>query len=410
MSAKSDSEHMAECSGCECREASTLRADDSMRLPRGWDRICGRLYCSECAKSWITRAHTVGVAEMVGHSRKDMYSLLREAWDEVTSAANIALRIMFTHDPGPFVKDGKTKLAPLTAEVRKAVYDTCRAAVPQLRTGSLSDVLQRLWGVYQSQRWDILVRHRRAVPALRSPQPLPVRRQDWQLVRTEHQGRQCFGVRFPLGPLVRDERPVFRLALRTRADWDLFERLERDELDRRTLEILGPSPNRPGIIKAKVVYRKRRGERPAARGTLELTTAADSFLIAATAGTDPMRWHANHLRGRIAAHEQFLAEMADNSKHERRRPRRRRRDVRQAYAKRTARHADRVRTFMHTTAAQVAGLAQRRNVATVRAELTDRGYLPSFAWARFQEVLYQKLDERGIALLDVSKEGDADAA
>ena len=113
--------------------------------------------------------------------------------------------------------------------------------------------------------------------------------------------------------------------------------------------------------------------------------------------------NADHVVRRQAAHEAFRQRMAEDLKYERRWPKRKRVQMKEALEKRCEKNNRRLDSFIKETSAMAAGFALRQKVCHVAYDDAGTNYLPGFPWAALRLQLANKLAEHGIALKNVAK-------
>ncbi|MDP2623785.1 MAG: hypothetical protein Q8Q29_08310 [Actinomycetota bacterium] len=339
--------------------------------------------------STCTRALTVSIAPSDG-DWSAMRQLLNRMWDGVQRAANAGMR---EYVKGDTANGTEPRLPKLDGAISKAAYAAARAAAPDVPSGAVSDVMQRVRARYLHDRWKVVVSCRQSVPTYRRPLPYSVRRQNWSLTTTE----KGYGAVFAVGELRRDQRPEFGLILRTRRDREIVEAIAEGRYARRTLEILPPGWDRSGKIVAKLVYTMPRPEARGAAGLMPVRTGAESLLIA-TIGGEPFRWNGDELRELIEAYERRRQRMSEDWKFEGRCPSDHRRERRRAYGLAADKREDRVRTRLQQLAATVTGKARRHGFAGIAYDDRERSFVAPFPWAQFRSILAQRCEAVGLVM------------
>ena len=97
-------------------------------------------------------------------------------------------------------------------------------------------------------------------------------------------------------------------------------------------------------------------------------------------------------------HLRWLARMADDSKHERRKPKRRRQRALEDYNLRGAKFRNRTKSFVNETCSQIVGVASRNRVIKIIYDDKQQEYFPTFQWAMLRAQLAVKCDEAEIEL------------
>jgi hypothetical protein len=145
-----------------------------------------------------------------------------------------------------------------------------------------------------------------------------------------------------------------------------------------------------------VAWLPRTGAVAGAR-TLQLRTAKDHLWIAEVEGREPWILNADHVRRWQTEHRRYLNRISDDTKYEKRWPKRMRANIKEARARRCDKNHRRLQSFMQQTVASLAGYAQRQKVGEVIYDDGEAGYMESFPWFQLRERLKTKLDEVGIA-------------
>lgn len=167
------------------------------------------------------------------------------------------------------------------------------------------------------------------------------------------------------------------------------------------------------VTMVKAVLRAPRAERAGGENVLVVRTAKDHFLSCFLGdGEDNAVWVSNgdHVRRSVAAHRDFLARIALDTKHEKRLPRRKRRQIDDAVATRCHKQRNRVTTFVNQEVASIAGLCRRRRVGRVQYHDSERGYFASFPWAAFRARLVDVLSGLGVQVRCLGPAEQEDAA
>lgn len=354
----------------------------------------------------VTRAITTSITPADGITNDELWREMRQCWNAVQRAANAAMREYFAGDPAATetTTAGKVRLAKLDKEVSNKAYHAARAAAPELTSSPVSDICQRVRGRYLSDRWAVQVAAQKSVPTFRSPLPLSIRAQNWDMLTgTDEHGRETYLVRFPLAGRLRNDRPTLRLICRTGRDAALLKKIWSGEYKKATLEILAPGWVRKGAIRAKVVFSKPDNEPVEPSGVFNVSTGKDHLLIGHAEGRDEiMRWNADWLRSRIIAYETRRHRVSEDLKHERRAPKHRRRIWREDAGRSAEKHKNRVKTAIQQIAAQVVGRAKRCGCNVVELDNTDQSWIESFPWYQLKQELSRCCENNDVIFRDVS--------
>lgn len=353
----------------------------------------------------ITRAVTLSLYPLSGPTKAEMYKLLHRSWDLVQRAGNEAMRQYLIGDAARLVvgKSGKQTLDKIPGEVSNAAYHAARAVAPELPSGSVADICQRVRGKYMADRWAVRVAGRQSVPTFARPLPLSIRTQDWSLGKvTDEAGREHYAATFAVLGLRGKDRPTVGLCVRTKRDEAILKQILSGEWERRTLEILPAGWKRDGVVKVKVVYRRPKPEPEPSSGerVLVVRTGSPSLLTAETNGRG-FSWNARSLRGKLIAYGKRRQDRAVDRKHERRAPAARRRAQNADGAADAGKNRDRVTTELQWIASQVAGYAKRNGYGAVTLDTTDRSWLPQFPWYKLEQCVATACQNAGLAFATV---------
>lgn len=415
---------MIACDGCGGEQQARPSNNGTPKLPPTWKRVGSETLCKSCrAATWKTRAVTLGlyVPDTESQDRKAVWERLHQSWDAVGRAANAAMRTLVVGDPCEQkpTKNGRITLEKLPSGLANDAYHAARAASPALSSSPVADICQRVYGRYQHDRWAIQQSCRKSAPRFPGPLPLSIRTKDWQLVtRESDDGRVEYFVRFPLMDLLRDQRPICKLIIKTGRDAHLLQRIATDEWPRGTLEILCPGWDRKRKLKAKIVYQKRvsAGSETAEKvsaGTapMQLRTDVDRFWVGAAPDDErPRHWNLDWLRSKIRAYEMWRLRKSEDLKHERRIPKGRRGMYREDVGKRADKHASRVRTALQQVCAQVVGVARRSGCNVIEYNDAERGWCEKFPWHQVRMSLLCAVENVGLEVRFTGTDGDVSDA
>lgn len=369
------------CSKCS-------RSTEKDRLPPGWKRHRDEVWCRECwGRVYVMRAVEVAVASPVDSTWEELRAVLRDAWRDATRLANWAVQRMYAAEPAHDPEAKKVPKHPLPY-----LYQEARVVAPAVDPASTTSILQAVQRRYMARRMDI----RRAsisLPTVRFPMPLPIHNQSWRLERDDG-GRLM--VSFRLGGARR------RLYLRGGSEWRrqmaVIRQIESGELLAGELSIYQrpyvPGKNNPLMVKIAVWRAKKVNER---RGeTLYVRTGSPALWTYRVGDGEPRHLYADHLDRWITTYEQWRQRMAEDSKYEKRVPKSAQRGMQEARDRRARKHADRMNSFLHMSAAMLVGFARRNGVSRIEYDDTDRSRFASFPWAKMSLMVSQKAEESGI--------------
>lgn len=388
------------CAGCgDERPAKPTREGDA-KLPRGWRRTPDASpYCPTCWDArYVLRAITVPVAGPAEGSWEDLRDALRAAFEASTAAANVTIQALARADA--VRTPDLERLPPCPTPY---LYPVVREAVPGLDPQSATALIRAIEGKYRAIRYDVLWLRKAAWPTFRYPYPYPVHNQAWGL-SVSSGGDMLLSVRFQAqrrllrlrsGPHFRRQRRALELAIAGEAI--------RGEL---TLYEVGAHPgdhrsNGSGRsrLMAKMVLWLPKREAQAASGSMLVEGTPESFLVASIPGSG-VRWVLNgdRIRQQVVGYDRSRQRRAEDLKHEKRWPRRRREAFLRAGQEAATRQRHRLSSYCHEVSHMLAERARRAKVAEVVLDLSRARFVAPFPWHELVEKLRYKLEERSIVL------------
>lgn len=402
----------AVCTSCGLVQQTKPTKKGNPRLPRGWKEHMG-VWCRNCwRRNWRLRAITFRVAGPVDGEWSELRDALSECWRNAAAVANWAVRELSRAD---VVRTPEMdKLPPMPAVY---LYPGAREVAPEMDTASVVSLLQAVERKYRARRHDVVWLRKASPPSYRYPTPYPVHNQRWSahlgadeeaLITVPLAGRR-WTLRLAGGEAYYRQRAAFLQLMRGEAiqgELSLYQ-VSGSTGDHRT----GIGGRRQSRLMAKLVMwlPAPAPEADDRRGTLYVRTAPDSLLVYRINMDESRCLHADQARRWAAEHRQMLQRLSDDTKAEKRRPRRARRGIdarRQASARRYRRRMD---SLTHEATAMIAGYAQRRKVASVVYDDTDKSYVPDgFPWADLRTKLAYKLAGMHIPLEIASGEVEAE--
>lgn len=390
------------CSFCAASREGT-------RLPRGWKRLGDKTLCQDCLHArYVLRAVTFPVSGPIGAEWSELREALKKAWGQTTRLANWLLDQYYARDARR--TPDLEKLPKWTAPY---LYPEARSAMPDVPPTTIVAVDHSVAGKYRSQRYELLWLNRRTLANHRYPVPLPIGNQNWRPEWYRVNGEQSdplpavwcqvagtpFLLRLRGGKGFRRQLAGFRQLAAgeaIRGDLTLYRVPARSGSGGRT----GASEaGQRYDVMAKLVGWFPRAERikPDGERFLSLRTDADSLLYGVLQDREePWIVHADRARDWVHQHQRWLARMADDSKHERRKPKRRRKLALAAYDQRGAKYAARIKSFVQECCSWVVGFAARNGVTRVKYDDSEQGWCDGFPFAMLRERLAVKCDEAGI--------------
>ena len=385
-----------------CEQCRVIR-ESGNRLPRGWKRRDESVYCDKCWRAaYALRAITIpvvgpicagklGAKDSAPMEWPELRERLKASWIATTQASNWILRQLAVIDPG--LVGGKLAKMP-----RSYFYPELRKRWPALATCSVVSLDQAAQQKYRAARFDLAL-CQASLPTMRYPVPIPVHNATWSVWEDEG-GRLLLSfmlgegrvtVRLRGGPNYRRQLLGLRKIMRGEAvQGELaIYRVNANHADHRNGDTKGTR------VMAKMVAWLPKDE---ARGqtVAALHTGGDAFLtLYDEARNTIFTWNADHVRRRVARHDQELQRLREDLKAERRLGRER--DGVLARMELVSRnHAHYMHSFCHQVSAEVVGLLKRRRAGLAIYVDADQGYMPHFPWHKLGEMLADKAGKAGI--------------
>lgn len=372
-----------------------LTASGKPRLPRGWKRSSGLVYCDQAWKqAYMIRAVILPVLgpSSAGDqaSRKAAWMVLRErlraSWQASTATANWALKQLAAND---IIREpGMAKLPKMQPLYLYGMGNGRWDGWSQ----SASAVLRTIELAYRAKRYDRIWLGKTVLSDVRYPYPYPVHNAVWRAWRGDG-GEACVSL-----PLVGGRTD---LVVRLRAKGRKGRRVAQFDWLAEHQELRGEAAiyerGRERQLVVKLVGWFPRQANQDRRGILRVMTDADAFIVALNESKDQL-WTINgdDFRRTLLKHCRWQQRFREDLKYEDRMPARRRRVRMRPMSEGAAKFRARQRNFIQQTTAKIAGFADRNRLATVMVDMHYRGYLERFAWHEWQAELGRKLAERGI--------------
>jgi hypothetical protein len=411
MSAKA----MLQCSSCGASKETTL---SSKGLPKiqsqwGWKRRSEGVWCKDCwQKQYRLAAIILPIRPQDPKRWPELRPLLQGLWRQSTCLANWAIHQLALHDSVPVPSHPKlTKPRPM-ALYRLAVDnypDWTHWAGQTQAANALLRMAEKRW---RRDRYQVLWRRRQALPCYRDGLPYPLDAQAWRLERTE-------GGAYLLACSLGGSRWLFQLqtgwrrhqkdALQQIVDGSalpveaaLYER-RRSLGDHRSGGTAAQSGS--GNTSYKRLYAKlvcwlpKPKQEVRAERKLYVRTGQDVFWSAVLDEQAPEHaWvlHADHVQRWVMEHMVRLGKLADDTKYEKRWPKRQRFQLGSYRESLVAKHRRRMDTWIHQATASLVNYACRKHV-TEMLYREEQGYrFNPFPWHRLRTTLTQKALARGI--------------
>jgi len=370
--------------------------------PKGWKRIGEELLCAKCeAETYNLRAITIPVVGPADGATNedakqwwaDFRVAIKPMWSEATVASNWIMRELYLRDTHRNSQDKLPKWSP----PGNNFYHEVRAVAPSLTPTSVTSMIQSLSSQWRKVRYEVLWLNRMSLPSFRYPQPYPIHNQNWKLWFNDS-GSPIFSAQIGAGE---DKRIEMRLkgGYEFRRQLNQIKSIVTGMAIRGEAAIMEVGRYPDTQIVCKIAARLPRGA-PVTNpeGTLYLFRAADALLAARNEKDERIPiFYADHIKrllAQIAKHERHIKHWASDSKFEHR-P-----HVPFAERRKAAcdKHVDKMDSWCHEIAAEVAGYAMRRHFECVEYDPTDMGFVEHFPWFKLDGYIANKLQEKGIKL------------
>lgn len=353
----------------------------------------------------LVRAATFPVASVEGAEWSDFIASCNASWGMTTRLANWAVRQLWMRDKERRASDKKLGAAPkvylyglLKTYHDKAAWAGCM--------NSAQSLLRAVGKKYRACRLETLWAYSRSVMSFRWGVPFPVHNARYLLGWTDD-GRKA--------PLVTLNLPGGKYRLRLRCGPEFARQLAQykqlasggAKRCEAALYFRGASANTGrrkghGAQGAFTVLLKLVGRFPAAEKaggrTMLVRTDPAALWVCELDGRRPWILNGDHVRRRVAAHAAFRQRMGEDLKHERRWPKAKRVQMKEALAKRCAKQNARLDSFVKEAAAMAGNFARRQGVGLVVYDDAGRDYLPDFPWAKLRDRLAENLSAFGAVL------------
>jgi hypothetical protein len=363
-----------------CSKCSKKRKSMSKRLPPGWKRWQGELYCSDCwGTLFVLRAIAVPIAQPLDIEWKDLRSALKLMWRQTTQASNWIMTELYARDVRR--KPGDEKIPPAP---RLYLYPEIRQLWPELPPQTVCALEQAVTRKYRARRFEVLWSCASSLPNFRYPTPFPVHNQSWSIV--EESERPVVTARVG-GANVR-----FRLAggHRFRRQLGAIDKMIAGAAIRGELALFESGTDIMCKMVAYLPREERKGERT---GMLIVRSMPNSLLVALNAKEEKLwTYHADHVVRWQAEHKRMLQRFADDQKFEQRPVP----SFQQLREKFTERQRHRLKTTVQQIAASLVGYAMRRHFAAIQYNDQDHTFCEQFPWFSLRERIQTDCDEAGI--------------
>jgi hypothetical protein len=367
---------------CSCQ-----RLGKSERLPHGWKRLGGTVYCEACWRErYSLRSIALPVVEPVGEDWAVFRQTLKDGWTEATAAANWMVTELYARDVR---RNGEEKMPRMA---RVYLYPEARLRFPGLASQTVVSIENHVQAAYRSGRYELVWTCTASLPTHRYPLPLPVHNQSWEATTIADRpvvrvrlGDRWWNLRLKGGPRFKPQTEAYRQIVSgeaVRGELALYRIRAHDGK-------LSGRPNGDQKVKytvmCKMVAWLARTRSSGARQTansLKVSTARDVLLVALNARDERVwRYHGDHLRRWIAEHRNRLGKLADDQKAEHW-PTPLFADRRTAA---TVKYRNRMSSAIREIAAQLVGYAVRRGFFALEYDDSITGFSPEFPYAALRE-------------------------
>jgi hypothetical protein len=380
------------------------------RLPNGWKRHTDSMYCKACwAAKYVLRSITIPVHGATDCDWPTLREKLKAGWVLSTAAANFLTTEYYAADVR---RDPSMKTLPAVPQTY--LYPQLRKRFPELPSCACARLINTIRAKYMKARLGVIWLCDASLPNYRYPHAFLVSPDDWTPSFDELSG-----------PTVSVPLPGQRVTLRLRRGFQFrrqlvaFEKIVNGEAIPSEIALYRvsarESDGRNGckdgsrtttrIMCRIAAWLPRDPMADATQGTMFVRTDSDSLLIALNTKKERL-WikHADRVRDWQFQHRRWLQRVADDSKFERRYPRRRRMRTLVDYRLRGTKYRSRLDTFIDQIAAEVIGYAVRRKFAVVQYDDSDKRYSTTFPWYQLHTTIAEKADAAGLQFRHISSE------
>lgn len=427
------------CSRCRRQPAKPfkLKRNGGPKLPLDWKSYQGQPWCGECwRQGWVIRGITFPVDACLDHTWAEFQTALHECWRHATQAANWAVTQQALRDTPrtPGVEKQPRMARPNLYQEARVLFAGC------LDSQSLGAILDQAWKKHRDPktgRWHSLWLFDRALSTFVYPVPCPFPSKDWTArfatVTIQRRGQQ--------GELLdrEIEAPVVNVRFGTAGRFDLVLRTERRGRQVHQLRRLLAGEFKPCeavLYRVRVgngshagttgrgngggkkfhyrvmvrlsVWMPRRPAREDRSGILFVSTGADCLWRAWTEDRADNPWieNADHIKRAIVAYDRQRQRLSEDSKHERRRPRREMQPILDRLEVLGRNQHNKLRDFCHQAADRIVGFARRHRLEKVVYDDSERGFFPSFPYSIICGCLQQKCEMETLTFEQVGSSGN----
>lgn len=393
---------LACCAGCR-KEVESIDKRGKPRLKAGCKRHREQCWCGKCwGERFVLRAVEFPVVGPIGADWKELRESIAKAWGQSREISNWFLDELYAADVRRTPETVKLPAMP-----KNYLYPKARERFPHAPSALLVAIEHAVAGKYRAARYKLLWTGEATLPEYRYPVPYPVAGANWRAETIDESpcikvpiAGQRFTLRLRGGAEFRRQLAAFRQIESGDAvagELTLYRKRAKESDGRNGVKKNGRVQWR---IMAKLVAwlpRKEQTNKPNADRFFNLRTDVDCFLYGVLQDREqPWILNADRVRDWHYQHRRWLQRMAEDSKAETRKPKRRRKRVLAEYDRRAEKYRNRMKSFIQETAAAVAAFAVRSRVTRVKFERAEKEFVDSFPWFQFVERLKIKLDEAGI--------------
>lgn len=367
---------------CACSEEKPMRTDSIKRtlLPAGWVEFNG-VHCRKCwSKKFTVRAVTFPVVKPLGVEWPEFGKALRQAWQDVTSLANITVQELFRAD---VVRTPDMEKLPPAPKVN--VYKIGRERFPKMDSVVVAAVVRAVQSKYNRERWGVIWQRNTALPVFNSPQPLPIPARNWRAEMTES------------GVVV--DLPVsgvrYRLALRGGRDYArqtaAVQKVCDGTLKGCQMDLLMKGDS---VMVKIALYMEKQSAAVDPEKVLFVSSDPQSILVAHGKETELWRFNGDHVPRWIAEHKKRLQRLSDDNKFEHRTEQNS--HLSEAREKLVEKHAARMDTLLHTIARSTVNYSARRGYGKIHLTITDAHFPHGFPLYKLAHLIAEKSAQVGI--------------
>ena len=335
----------------------------------------------------------------------ELRETLSTVWSQSTALSNWLLTEMYSRDARR--EPGMEKLPPMTDIY---LYPEARQRFPELPPAAITSITHCVRGRYRAARFKLIWTAEVSLANYRYPTPYPVPPAAWKPLFGEQNvplvnvkiGGERWTLQLRGGPHFRRQLSAFKKLVEGEAvktELALY-RQRASRGDHRTgIEDRAPGGGQRVQYRTMckiVAWQPRQEQTREKKGTLIVGTSKDCFWQAFVDGRDqPWVLNADHVRRWQHAYERRRARLSEDISSTRNRL-----AILEHRSRSAEKHRRRIDSFCHEATAQLAKFAERQRVAEVSYDDSDKGYFSEFPWHLVRTLLQDKLNERGIELVD----------